>query len=64
MPNTAAFIDDLRSAFGREAIDAMIRKGMKGEAGCFHAREAGHELGTPFEARAWVPMKRPPEGKR
>lgn len=32
-------------------IDAQIRKGIKGEADCFHAQEAGHSVGTPFRKR-------------
>jgi hypothetical protein len=50
MPVTAAFIDRLREAFGAEAIDGSIRRGMKGEANCFHAAETIHSVGTPFEA--------------
>ncbi|WP_199710602.1 hypothetical protein [Noviherbaspirillum cavernae] len=45
MPLTAAFLDDLRAAFGKEAIDAQIRRGLKGEP-TFWARENGHRLGT------------------
>jgi hypothetical protein len=29
----------------------MIRRAMKGEAGCFYAMENGHVLGTPFTAK-------------
>lgn len=47
MPQTAAFIDALREAFGREAIDAQIRKGMSGLPGFFHASEGGRSVGTP-----------------
>ena len=47
MPQTAAFIDALRDAFGKDAIDGQIRKGMHGLPGFFHARENGHEVGTP-----------------
>jgi hypothetical protein len=47
MPETAAFIDAMRAAFGKEGIDASIRKGMAGLPGFFHANEAGHEAGTP-----------------
>ena len=46
MPQTAAFIDSLRDAFGADMINEQIRKGMKGEP-TFYARENGHELGTP-----------------
>ena len=38
---------DLRTAFGKTEIDAQIRKGMQGLPGAFHARENGHEVGTP-----------------
>jgi hypothetical protein len=47
MPITAAWIDELREAFGREGIDAEIRKGMNGVPG-FWARENGREVGTRF----------------
>ena len=49
MPNTAAFIDALRDAFGADMINDQIRKGMRGEP-TFYANENGHELGTP-----WIP---------
>ena len=45
MPQTAAFIDELRAVFGRESIDAQIRAGMRGDP-MFWASEAGHEIGT------------------
>lgn len=48
MPETAAFIDALRAAFGAEAVNAAIRKGVGGLPGHFHAVENGHETGTPF----------------
>lgn len=48
MPNTAAFIDFARELVGVEAINAEIKKGMAGMPGHFHAKEAGHEAGTPF----------------
>ena len=55
MPQTAAFIDDLRAAFGAEQINAAIKKGMAGMAGHFHASENGHQAGTPFQDRGgWV----------
>lgn len=62
MPETAAFIDALREAFGAEAINGQIRRGMKGEP-VFHAREGGFEIGTPLPPRTvvkaeyWVPPK-------
>lgn len=63
MPMTAAFVDSLRDAFGREAIDICIKRGMRGEDGWFHAAEAGHQVGTPFSPREWTIMRRPPAGK-
>jgi hypothetical protein len=47
MPIVAAFIDQLREAFGREGIDQAIRSGMRD--GTFHARENGHEVGAPVK---------------
>lgn len=63
MPQTAAFIDSLRKAFGREGIDRSIKRGIKGEEGWFHAVESGHQVGTPFAERDWVVPRRPPKGK-
>lgn len=40
MPQTAAWIDELREAFGREAIDRIVRAGMQGK-GCLWAQEEG-----------------------
>lgn len=45
MPLTTSFVDRLREAFGREHIDAQIRRGIAG-AGTFYARENGHEIGS------------------
>lgn len=42
---TAAFIDALRDAFGRDEIDRQVRAGLAGEP-TFYAQENGHELGT------------------
>lgn len=47
MPSVTAFVDDLREAFGRDQIDAVIRSGMRGNP-VFHATENGHEIGTPL----------------
>ncbi|MGB6054612.1 MAG: hypothetical protein WBG17_05170 [Burkholderiaceae bacterium] len=44
MPETAAWIDSLREAFGADAIDAQIRKSMRGEP-TFFASENGHVIG-------------------
>jgi hypothetical protein len=53
MPITTAWIDDMRAAFGKEYIDSIIRRGMRGEP-VFSASEAGHTIGTP------VPPGAPP----
>jgi hypothetical protein len=45
MPATAAFIDALREAFGKDCIDAQIRRGMKGES-TFFAQENEQQVGT------------------
>lgn len=46
MPITAAWIDRMRAAFGKEHIDSIIRRGMRGDP-VFSASEAGHTIGTP-----------------
>lgn len=47
MPETAAFVDAMRQAFGVDEINGQIRKGMAGDP-VFWASENGHEIGTPF----------------
>lgn len=55
MPQTATFIDFAREAFGADAINAEIKKGMAGLPGHFHATENGQQVGTPFADRGgWV----------
>lgn len=44
MPRVAAWIDDLRAAFGADAINGQIRRGLAGEP-VFHASEGGREVG-------------------
>ena len=51
MPTVAAFVDDLRQAFGVKEIDDVIRRGLR--ADCqpiqrFFAFEAGHILGQRY----------------
>lgn len=43
MPTCAQFIDDLRTAFGDQAVNGWIRAGMAD--GSFHASENGHTIG-------------------
>jgi hypothetical protein len=52
MPQTAAFIDQLRDVFGADQVDPSIRAGLRGEPNRFYALEAGLELGTPCTAPA------------
>lgn len=47
MPLVAAFIDDLRAAFGAECINDIIRAGLQGQP-VFHASENGYQIGTPL----------------
>lgn len=51
MPETAAFIDAMRDAFGAEMINAAIKAGIDGQP-TFHASENGQEIGTraPYSA--------------
>lgn len=44
MPETAAFLDDLRAVFGKESIDAQVRRALSGAPG-FWAME-GRRLGV------------------
>ncbi len=53
MPVCAAFVDDLRAAFGTEDINNVIKRGLRPDAKPAHRVhfvEAGHELG-----RGYVP---------
>lgn len=45
MPHVAAFIDEMRAAFGEDEVNAQIRIGMDG-AQTFYACENGIEVGT------------------
>jgi hypothetical protein len=45
MPATAAFIDDLRAAFGADTINPAIKAGIDGQP-TFWAQENGQEIGT------------------
>lgn len=49
MPQVTAWIDDLRDAFGTEAIEHAIKRGMAGEPNQFFAKEGGEQLGTAFD---------------
>lgn len=54
MPMVAAFIDEMRKAFGADQVDPSIRAGIRGEPNKFYAREAGLEVGTQFDRAAGV----------
>ena len=45
MPVVAAWIDEMRTAFGAAHIDEVIKAGMRGQA-VFYASENGHAVGT------------------
>ncbi len=54
MPETAAFVDRMRAAIGREVIDGAIRQSRKTGVfdethpnGAFGAEENGHVVGAP-----------------
>lgn len=50
MPKVAAWIDDLRGAFGADDINASMRHSVQVQP-CFWARENGHEVGTRYTER-------------
>lgn len=53
MPRCAAFVDDLRAAFGADEINNVIKRGLRPEAKPEHRvqfSEAGHVLGQPVGA--------------
>ena len=45
MPTVAAWIDELREAFGADSINAAIRNGVAGGA-AFYATENGQTIGS------------------
>lgn len=46
MPEIAAWVDDLRAAFGRETIGNLIRASVHDRVPGFYARENGQEIGV------------------
>ena len=59
MPETAAFIDACRDAFGADAINTSIRLGMQGYPDWFYAQEGGNEAGTAFNSsKQGIPLSR------
>lgn len=51
MPTIAAWVDELRVAFGADEINAQIRKGLRGDP-TFYASENGHKIGTRVDCGA------------
>jgi hypothetical protein len=47
-PEVAAFIDDLRTYFGAEGINANMKKGGAGIPGFFYYKGPAGEFGTPM----------------
>lgn len=48
MPQTYKSVQD-RAARMCKHVFALVRRGLRGEANCFWAMEAGHVVGTPFK---------------
>lgn len=63
MPNVAAFIDQMREVFGRDAVDPSIREGMRGKP-TFWAKENGYEIGTPIRSELEVVLFGPDRHER
>ncbi|MFM0371064.1 hypothetical protein [Paraburkholderia aspalathi] len=55
MPEIAAFVADMKSAFDEQEIDEAIRRGRAGEP-TFYACENGHTFGTatPTQTNVWL----------
>lgn len=52
MPRTAEWVDRQRLEYGKEHVNACIKRSLAGEEGWFYALERGHVLGTPYAAGA------------
>jgi len=55
MPLTAAFIDEMREAFGAESIDASIKAAVRDGKATFYAFENGIAVGV-HDARNGLPL--------
>lgn len=51
MPKTYQAIQDRATDTGNEAY-ALVRRGLRGEPGCFYAMERGYVKGAPFRGNA------------
>lgn len=47
MPNVLACIQDRAQHYGTE-VYALVRRGLRGEPGCFYGIEGGYVMGTPM----------------
>lgn len=54
MPGVAAFVDELREAFGAAYVNGIIRAGLAGAPEAFYAKEGDSELGTPWDMSGGV----------
>ena len=50
MPQVFAWVQDLRAAFGADAIDPQIRAAIHDGLPTFHASEGGHTVGVALPA--------------
>lgn len=48
MPKVASMVAERRRDWGDAHVTDAVNRGMKGEANCFYAFEAGRIVGTPF----------------
>ncbi len=58
MPECAAFLDEVREAFGAQEVNQWIRDGIN--RGTFYAEEAGHTVGKPQPRGGYVQAYVPP----
>ena len=63
MPQTAKLIDDLRAAFGREYVDALLLRAKQGHGG-FYAAEISPQDGRLVEFGSTARFGRGPDGRR
>ena len=63
MPQTAKLIDDLRAAFGREYVDALLLRAKQGQGG-FYAAEISPQDGRLVEFGSTARYGRGPDGRR
>lgn len=50
MPNTADFVDRMRTQWGKAHVNTCLRRAMREEEGWFYAIEGGYTFGAPFPA--------------